>query len=333
MAPRKQAPRTKDKTQLATALYHVEIASHGVAAYAPYCMFTTGWLVGYDSVVAAGYRIVEDLPGIAPHTETMHYAVARAGNPYSLTVHSDKLTVRGHAVKVDVPICRPDQIPNVVPDVPYCEIGEPVREALISAGKIVKARNEYIIASAVLLGRNSVVGTDGGTVLEAYHGGNLPCRWMLPAEFVLAVAAVKHKPTHIGWSDETFTIWYGKDCWLRTNVYMDKYPDTDLMFATMTADTPELRPVPADMLLALETIKPFLEDDTITLWEGGINTKPDGTGASYGFAHHLPPQPRMLPYMALKLAAQHGEWIGFNRRGFYWYGPQLRGISASEQKL
>ena len=330
MAVKRAAVRSKDKSSLSIALDHVELCCHGVAAYAPYCLFTPGWLVGYDGVVAGGYKVAEDLPGVAPHTETMRPAVARAGNPYSLTVQADKITVRGHQVKVDVPLTRPESIPSVMPDHPRFEVGEPLREAIVDVSKVTKARHERVIVACVLLRSDSVVGTNGGTILEGHHGMQLPGRWLLPTEFADAMDKVKYKPTHIGWSDETFTVWYGPHCWLRTNLYQDNYPDTDVMFARMIADTAELRPVPSDMLLALETLKPFLEDDTITLWQGGFNTKPDGTGASYSFQHHLPPAPRQLPYQGLRFTGSHGEWIGFCRDGFYWYGQRLRGISAAQ---
>lgn len=332
VAVKRAAVRSKDKSSLSLALDHVELCCHGVASFAPYCMFTPGWLIGYDGVVAAGYRVAEDLPGVAPHTETMRPAVARAGNPYSLTVHANKLTVRGNTVKVDVPLTNPEAIPSVVPDHPRHEVSEPLREAIVAVSKVTRARHERVIVAAVLLKADSVVGTNGGTILEAHHGGRLPGRWLLPTEFALAVDSIKYKPTHIGWSDTTFTIWYGPHCWLRANVYEDAYPDTDVIYARMIADAVELRPVPTDMLLALETLKPFLDDDTITLWQGGLNTKPDGTGASYTFSHHLPPAPRQLPYLGLRFAAMYGEWIGFSREGFYWYGQQLRGISAAEVK-
>lgn len=325
----KRVVRSKEKTTLALALEHVEICSHGVAAYANYCIFTPGWLVGYDSVVAAGFRVAEDLFGIAPHTETLKHAVGRAGDPYSLTVHADKLTVRGTAVKADVPLCSPASIPNAQPDPQRFEVTEALREAVVDVSRVTRARHERVIAASVLLKADSAVGTDGGTILEAWHGLHLPGRWLLPTEFAVALSAVKYKPTHLGWSDETFTVWYGSNVWLRTNLYEDSYPDTDIMYAKMTADTPEMRRVPVNMLLALDTLKPFLADNTITLWQGGFNTQADGSGASYTFEHHLPPEPRVLPYDGMRQAGLHGEWIGFCKAGFYWYGPRLRGISAA----
>lgn len=330
MSARKPVTRSKDKSSLLLALDHVELCSHGVAAYAPFCLFTPGWLIGYDGVVAAGYRVAEDLLGVAPHTETMRHAVGRAGSPYALTVHAGKITVRGDKVRVDVPLAPAESIPNAMPDNPTALIAEPVREALIAAAKVTKARQERVIAAAVYLRANSVVGTDGGTILEAHHGAQLPGEWLLPTEFVAAFERVKALPTHIGWSDDTLTVWFGPHAWLRTNVYTAKYPDTDVIFAGMISECTDLRPVPVDMLQALETLKPFLDDGTITLYGGGFNTLPTGLGASYTFPHHLPHEPRQLPYEAMRLLGMYGEWVAFSQRGFYWYGNTVRGITAAQ---
>ena len=327
---RKPQVRAKDKSTLGLALDHAILCSHGVAPYAPYCLFGTGWLIGYDGIVASGYRIAEDVH-LAPHTETMRNAVARAGNPFSLTViASGDVVVTGDKVRVTVPCNSMDAMPNVQPDAARQDVSEAFREAIVAASKVTTARHARVIASAVNCKSNSVVGTDGGTILEAYHGMGLSGQWLLPAEFAAVVDKVKHKPTHVGWSDTTFTIWYGRDCWVRTNFYTDDYPDTDVMFARMIADAGELRPVPAEMLGALMALKPFLDGDLITLWARGLNTASDGTGASFTFDHHMVvPDPRSVPYAGLTYAGTWGDWIAFNKDGFYWYGGMVRGITAA----
>lgn len=329
---RKPVVRNKDKSALALALDHVYTCAGGIATYAPYCLFQPGWLVGYDGVVASGYRIAEDLH-CAPQTETFRNAIAKAGNPFSLTIlSSGTLVVTGDKVRVEVPTLRPDEIPNVQPDAPRASVSETLREAILDVSKVTTARHARAIASAVFLRGDTATGTNGGTILECYHGLSLPSQWLLPTEFALALEKIKHRPTHIGWSDATFTIWYGHNAWIRTNIYTDSYPDTDIMYARLLSYNAELRPVPPEMLNALMTLKPFLEDDTITLWAGGLNTKIDGTGASFNFEHHLlVPQPVLLPYAAMLYAASWADWLSFTREGIYWYGARLRGITAAAQ--
>ena len=318
------------KTSLSLALDHANICNKGVAAYAPFCVFSPGWLVGYDGVVASGYRIVEDL-WIAPHTETMRNALAKAGTPFSLTqLASGNVVVTGDKVRVEVPCNSMDAMPNVVPDAARHEIAEPFCEALCNVASVTTARHARVIAASVFIIGDSAIGTDGGTILEAYHGMGLPGPFLVPTEFAIAVEKVKHKPTHIGWSDATLTVWYGPNCWLRTNIYTDSYPDTDVMFARMLSHNAELRPIPTEMLGALMRIKPFLEDDTITLWAGGFNTKFDGTGASSHFDHHLiVPQPLLLPFATMVYAATWGQWLSFSKDGMYWYGQRVRGATAA----
>ena len=329
---RKPVVKAKEKSQLGMALDHAYLCAGGIAAYAPYCLFAPGWLIGYDGLVASGFKIAEDLR-IAPHTETMRNAVAKAGNPFGLTQLPDgNVVVTGHKVRVEVPCHSLDAIPNVQPDAARHVCSEALREAIVDASKVTTARHARVIAAAVLLRSNSCVGTDGGTILEAHHGQELGQQFLIPTEFAQAIDKVKYKPTHCGWSDTTFTIWYGPNAWIRTNLYSDSYPDTDIIFARLMSVGAELRPIAPETLAALMTLKPFLDDHTITLWAGGLNTKPDGTGASFGLQHHLlVPQPRVLPYNAMVYAATWGEWMSFQPDGMFWYGNRVRGATAAAQ--
>lgn len=320
----------KDKSTLLLAFDHVELACHGPANYAPYCLFSPGWLVGYDGIVAAGYRITEELH-VAPHTETARQALMRAGNPFSLTtLSSGNVVVRGDAVRVEVPCVSGAIIPNSAPDAPLGQCNAALVAAMVATAKIVAARNERVITSCVLLREHSVVGTDGNTILEAHHGNGIAGQHLIPREFIDALAKVKTAPTHYGWGEGTFTLWFGPATWLRCNTYQERYPDTDVHFAQMIADCVEYRPVPTILLQAVETLKPFLASPQLTVTPYGLNTLIDQTGASYSFEHWFPADwCRTVAYEALRQAATHGEAISFNPRGFYWYGQELRGITRA----
>lgn len=328
---RKPVVRAKDKAALLDALDHVHVVSGGVADYAQYCLFAPGWLIGYDGVVASGFRAAESL-GIAPETEALRTALARAGNPYSLTVlASGKLALRGESVRVEINCYPAAHIPNAQPDAPLGAVNEAFRTSLLAVGEIAAARSDRVIGSSVYLKQQSCVATDGGTILEGYHGCNLPSAWLLPKEFIVALGKIRRMPTHIGWGETTFTVWFGPDAWLRTNVYDERYPDTDLIFAKMVADCGnEFRPIPEIMAVALETLKGFLHGEFIHLRSYGFNTQPDNSGNAYSFEHHLTSE-RAIPYTGARYAAAYGQWLAFCKAGFYWYGPQLRGITAAEE--
>jgi hypothetical protein len=316
----------RDRSNLGLALDHVWLASHGPAVFAPYSLFTAGWLTGYDGVVAAGFRVAETMLGIAPHTETFRFAVHRAGTPFSISVMSDgTLIIRGDDFKANVPGTSPDAIPNVQPDMPSVEVNEHWRNAMCAVADVTKAREQRVVGSAVHMRERSVVGTNGTTVLEGHHGCNLPRAAIVPREFVDALSKVKYLPTSAGFGEDTFTVWFGTNCWLRTNLFKDvSYPDTDVIFAQQISAVGEMRPIPSNTLLACETLKPFI-GDALRLDAQGFVTE---TGARYTFEHFMLAD-RVVPYEGVRYAATHGQYIGFNDSAMYWYGQQLRGISVA----
>ena len=318
----------KDKSTLLLAVDHVEVACHGPANYAPYCNFMPGWLVGYDGIIAAGYKVVEDYR-IGAHTETLRHALMRAGNPFSVTL-SDKMTVRGNGVRVEVPTVVGASIPYAAPDAQTGTVDAMFASALQATAKIISSRNDRVISSSVLIKHNSCVASNGNTIVEGYHGIPVPGMHLVPREFVDALGKVKTSPTGYGFSNQTFTVWFGRDAWLRCNTYQETYPDTDVIFAKMIAECSEYRNMAPDMLLAVETLKPFLETPELMIAPTGVNTRADLTGASYTFEHYLPGDAcRVVPYEPLRIAAIHADAIAFNSHGFYWYGKQLRGITRA----
>ena len=314
------------KSPLSHALDHVVIAASGPASFAPYCHFQPGWLVGYDGVIAAGARVTEHIPA-APNTDLFRHAVARAGNPYSITVlPAGDIVVRGHRVRATIPCLALTEIPNVLPDVPQRAVNEHFRRALLDCSKLTTNKAVSIIAAALFVKHNSVVASDGPTIIESWHGCELGSSFLLPREFADSVGKVKHMPTSFGFGAETFTVWFGDDYWLRTNVYKATYPDTDVHFAYMQSCATELRPIPPDMLGAIETLKPFRESDYLTLTDTGLNTSSELTGASATFEHYMTYR-GPYPTPGLRMAATHGKHIGFADKGSYWYGPTMRGIT------
>ena len=316
-----------EKSQLAHALDYVNIVTGGVANYAPYCHFDLGWLVGYDGVVGAGTRVHEQL-NVCPQTDLFRHAVHRAGGNLSLTERPDgTLYVSGTSVRTAIPCFPATQIPNVVPDAAHLPVSPTLAPALVAISKIAAARHETVIGSSVLLKSDSIVGTDGATIVEGHHGSQLPGRWVLPREFCDALAKVKLMPTHCGWGADTFTLWFGPDAWLRTNTYEDKYPDTDLWFARLMSSVGEYRPIPAGLLQGIETLKPFRDGPVLGIMPYGLNTRPDGTGTVYQLEHYMA-YVGPFPEAGLRLAAAHGQWIAFGAEGAYWYGEMIRGITA-----
>lgn len=321
-----------NKSPLSAALDHAMIATTGPANYAEYCNLSIGWVISYDGIIATGHRVAEDLQ-VAPHVELFRYAVLRAGSPYSITkLSSGNIRVRGNKVGAEIPCFPLASLPNVLPDSPIFPVTANLSSVLVDVSKLIEKKADSIVGSSILLRENSAVATDGGTIVEGWHGLQLPVRLVLPREFADALYKAKGDPTHCGWSNETFTVWYGEDKWIRTSLYPDNYPDIDVHFARMRMECGDdtFRPVPVDLLQAIETLKPFRETGELALFDYGLNTRKDGLGTSMSFEHYWPYRGE-YPASGLRMTAAHGAWITFCRFGSFWYGPVIRGVTSLAQ--
>ena len=319
-----------ERHQLWSALDHAALVSRGAANYSGYCLLQGHWLVGYDGTVAAGSRVEEEL-GVAPDTDLFRAAIARVGTPYSLTLMPDTtLAVRGNALRASIPTFPLLSIPNVVADNPQIACGEELRRAIVAVSKIATNKSDIIVECSVALGKNSAVATDGSTILEALHNNNLPLFMLLPREFGDVIAKVKAVPTHCGWTDQTFTMWFGEMQWVRTNAYPPNYPDTNVVFSQVLSQCGDFRPVPVDLSMAIESLKPFRQKDTFIVTDTGLTTGYDSARTSYNIQHFWTFRGE-YPIDGLRVAAMFGRTIAFGPSGAYWQSDNVRGVTVVRQ--
>lgn len=270
---------------------------------------------------------------MAPRTDPFRAAVARAGEPFSLTVLADRVVVRGHKLRAEIDLFPMEQLHNVQPDPPRHAVSSVLRYVVGEVAKATTAKTDRVIPASIFVRSNSCTATDGMCILEGYHGCNLPDQWLLPREFAEAVGKSKSDATAIGWSDATFTVWFGENAWLRTNVYKEQFPDTDIIFAQMASMGIEYRPSPEGFVAALQAVKPFTTGQRlIEFVDNGFYCVDEqhNRGASYALPSYMLLQnPPYFRWDAMLHAAAHAKWIAFNSRGCIWYGDVLRGMAAS----
>src|SRR5690606_13394672 len=84
-----------------------------------------------------------------------------------------------------------------------------------------------------------------------------------------------------GFSDNSVTFWFEGNCWLKSQLYRDKWPDIDHLLNRQS----NMFPVPAGFWEALDAIAPFAQEGFVYFDNELIKTHRDGEiGATYEVA-------------------------------------------------
>ena len=142
------------------------------------------WIAASDSIVSAGHRLPDDFQA-APHTYGLLEALARFPQAVSLLqVEEASLKIVAAEEEVSVPCIPLAALPAIFPDPMTSQCGNDLREAL-----------------------------------GAVSGLMLPTGQIVPKAFVTALKRAKHDIVGYGHSSASFTVWFGEDAWLKTQVY------------------------------------------------------------------------------------------------------------------
>jgi hypothetical protein len=321
---RKQAPPV---SELQKAMEFLDLIN------TPYCVIENGTGVAFDSIVAAGVVIQEDI-NAAPVTSLMALAIAQAGLEFQI-VHFEgypakKLQVTAPAFQAFIDCENPERIPRAIPDAPLGPINDNVATGLRIVGSLANAKGETVAESCVQLNNSSVVGTDNSVALEYWHGCNMPDGLLVPKQAIAVVAKVKKRMTQFGFSKNTLTFWYEDGSWIRTNLYTEKYPDIRTLINRPT----QPRDVPKTLFAAAKRIAPFSHEGRLFICNGYISSHPNvrknhvGSEMEYIGDQH---EPRTYLWDHLKLIAKLvTQWDEVtNEYATYFFGENLRGAIAS----
>lgn len=320
----KRAVKKAAPSILADALSHIEIASRGTADYAKNCQFNTGWLIGYDGIVAAGHKIADDYQ-CAPDLDMLKQAVKRVGSPYSLALYANgSLAVAGERLRSVIPCLPMDRMPHVMPDAPMLACTREFRDALVVCGQIAVEKAERVALASVRVRGASAVATNGSQVIEQWHGLDIRTDMQIPKEFLTAIEKVPHEPTAIGWRENSsVTIWFGPDRWARTQLYEPNFPDTDKLFAEVGTISLFRMPTLLDAMTSLT----HRANGTLWCAPGQLSTEKDDNGATFLMDH--PFGTCKLSFSGMMTAAHHAEVFGYFSRGVYWQGAKARGVFSA----
>jgi hypothetical protein len=238
-----------------------------------HCLIGHGAVVAFDGIIAAGHLCGE--AGIAsPHTIKMLSAMQRAKTAVSImqTANGDLSITSGkfHAV---IP-CQPvENIVNIVPDANIANADDRLKQAFGAVQTLAAEGSQAVVTASILVRANTCIATDRVLVLEAWHGIDLPTL-VIPKAAATLISKQAKTLVGFGYSATSVTFWFEGNCWIRTQQYVETWPDIDRVLNDHDGYWYDL---PADFWDAITATAPFTDDGNLHVING-IMRSHDTTG-------------------------------------------------------
>lgn len=147
-------------------------------------------------------------------------ALARVGKDMELVFGEESLSLSSGDFKAElelVPINMEQDRAN--PDANIAPLSDTFKTACTTAGRLASDTAEELLTSTVMTLGATVMATKRHTIIEAWHGNDMPGGICLPKAFVTALGKAKLALKGFGFSERTFTVHFDGGAFLQTNIY------------------------------------------------------------------------------------------------------------------
>jgi hypothetical protein len=308
-APSEQAKPIADVLEFLSPILKEEEANKASA----YCTFADGRVTAFDGILAGGINFPFDIR-CAPQVRTLLLALRKCKGEMAIAMtENGHLAISAGKFNAMVPCMDAAALPAVWPDNPQYPLTDTLYDYFEKLLPILSdGDSKEWLQTAICFKDKSMVATDKHILAEVWHGFSgvthgetyypLPTL-ILPRRLLVAMLKIRKPLYGFGVGDKgTVTFWFTDNSWIRTQQYVETYPDTDRIFNqslfTMRGPVPEIN-------LALEAVEPFSDDGSVWFGDGSLRASLDTGKAAYRL-DGLPPnfrfQGKYLRY-ALSVAA------------------------------
>lgn len=275
--------------QLLEALDFVSYGTGDVQDWHKFVRLSGNMAITFNGQVAAGHPIAEELT-LCPQLDRLRDALKRCGKTLVISeTPTGQLSVKGDKLRALVP-CAANvaDLPAVQPDPPVAVINDVLKEAFKVCASISSEAAENMVEASLLLEANSCtsIGKGKATMLQYWHGIDLPPAMVIPKVFAEAVAKQSKALTGFGFSWHgqdvgSVTFWFDSGSWIKTQCYADRWPDISRIIDVQSFPVE----VPSGLFDAAEAVMHFSDDGGIIFGDGKIMSHDsDYVGAQYEVA-------------------------------------------------
>lgn len=313
----------QEPLKLLQALDFVALAQRDKGApYQTHVALINNTAVATDGVLSAGVIIDESIEAV-PHTAMLVAALKKCEGVLQVTqLDSGRLSVKAGKFRALIPCVPGAEIPGIAPD-PYAgTLNNRIREGFEILSPFVVENSQRVVMASVLLRANSMVATNGHVLLEYWHGIDLPPGMIIPKLFINAVLRVKKNIAGFGFSPTSFTIYFEDNSWLKTQLYKEKYPDTDRIMSRPNSPVA----LPENFFTAVTAVASFSADNRVRIRPGKVMSHATETeGASYECDGVTATVTLNAKHLLLLSGLIKNMDIAGTEGASYFYGENLRG--------
>jgi len=245
-----------------------------VSGLSAFVTISNGIVTAQNDTFALGIKTVTDLD-LCLHGEKLLAALNQCtANFQMVQISPQELSVKSGSFRAIVPVLPSDTVQPILPDAPVGALGKPVTDGLEICARLCVGKGDRAFDQSVLFKDQTIVATNGGLAIEYWHGFGMPGGQAMPKKAVDCVIKLKKPVVSFGFSENSLTIFFDDESFIKTRLNVTPWPDTDGMFFK---STPSVAPVPlwkgfADGLKALEK---FIENDLIVFRPDMLATHTD----------------------------------------------------------
>lgn len=265
--------------ELTRALKFVSVAQRDIGQpYQSHVRLAYNWAVTYDGLLTAACPIPEELD-CSPHTAKLLDALTRVNGELSIALQPPFLAIRTGGFSVKVPCTGAENMPPVNPDPVAGVINDRIKEGFEKVGRLASDVAEHVLTASILLLPYSMMATDRHVMLEYWHGIDLPPGgFTVPKASAKAILAIDKPLTRFGYSENSLTFYYEDNSWIKTQLYVEKWPQS--AFLILNVPDIEPRPLPPNFFEAVAAVAPHSDDGRVYLSSAIIRSHREiGVGA------------------------------------------------------
>lgn len=323
MAPRKPRTTKASTNPLLEALSFCGVALKDVGTEREtHIALTNKWALANNGILAIGCPIPSVIEG-CPNYSLLIAALSKCGDGY--TIDPSTFKISSNKFKAIIPTIDPVLITLPTLDPPIANINNEFRNGLTSVSMLANENAQNVVTASILMNGQSIVGTDRTIIIEYWHGCELPSGLALPKSFAVALSKINKNLKAFGCSDNSVTIYFEDDSFIKTQLYSENWPDVNQLLNKGSNPLP----IPKDLWEGLKNVESFSPDDLVHFDTNCIRShSSDGLGASFEVLG-IPKGPiYAIKYLKIiESLAQSIDFFAGNATMFF--GSNVRGCLAN----
>jgi len=284
-----------------------------------------GRVRGFNGILALSSPIPFDID-CKPKAEPLAKAIANCTETVQLSMTpAGRLSVKSGNFKVNID-CIQEDTAHVDPEGAFVDInGAELLKGLKACAPFIGNDAYRPWCNGVLIKDQSMFATNNAVIVEYWHGSAFNHVVNLPRDAVREMLRIGEAPIQTQLSETSITFHYSNDRWLRTQLYINDWPDLGKVLNNQS----NMTPINPELFVGLEVVKPFIDKLGSIFFENGeLKTHEfEDEGATYAVTGlDYSAKYNIANLQLLKGTVQMIDWSGTGFKGACMFqGERLRG--------